>query len=126
MSRWSGSSRIRVTAAARAAWAGALLVAPERILTAAAGRAPVPAGAVAAARVLGARHLLQAAAGALAATSSAAGLGALVDTVHTASCAALAAVSPRWCRVALADAVIEAGFAVAGWTTAGRLRHEPR
>lgn len=122
MSRSNRRSRIRVAAVARAVWAGALLVAPERILIAAAGRVPVPAEAVAVARVLGVRHLLQAAAGALAGTSSVAGLGAAVDTVHTASCAGLAAVSPRWRRVALADAVVEGSLAATGWAIAGRGR----
>ncbi|MFB9358473.1 hypothetical protein [Actinoplanes nipponensis] len=101
------------TAAVRAGWAAALLLVPHRLLRAA-GPAPVPAAAVAVARVLGARHLLQAAAGAWAPAGPVTRLGAVVDILHTGSCVAFAAVSPRWRRAALLDALVEAGFAVAG------------
>jgi hypothetical protein len=113
MSR-TGTRRIRVTAVLRAGWAAALLLVPERVLRAG-GQAPVPAAAVAVARVLGVRHLLQAAVGATAPTGPVARLGAAVDTAHTATCLALAGVSPRWRRAALLDAAVESGFAASGW-----------
>jgi len=89
---------------------------PERLLGAD-GRTPVTATAVAFARVLGLRHLLQASATALAPTGPVSGLGAALDTLHAGSCVGLAALSPRWRRAALLDAVIETGFAAAGWSS---------
>ena len=121
MSRLTRARRIRVTAVLRAGWAGALLVVPGLLLRAG-NQAPVPAAAVAVARVLGVRHLLQAAAGVLAPTGSVAGLGAVVDTLHASSCVAFAAGSPRWRRVALLDAAVETGFAAAGWSASSRPR----
>jgi hypothetical protein len=111
-------SGVRATALARAGWAGVLLVVPEVVLRAG-GPGPVPAAAVTVARVLAARHLLQAAASALTPTGPVAGLGAVVDTLHAGSCVALAAMSPRWRRAALLDAAVEAGFAAAGWAGSG-------
>ena len=114
MSRGTAGTRIRTTAALRAGWAVILLGFPERLLRAGGGE-PVPAAAVAAVRVLGVRHLLQAGASAALPTGSVAGLGALLDAAHAGSVVALALGSPRWRRVALADALIETGFAAAGW-----------
>jgi hypothetical protein len=121
MSRRTGSRQVRATAVTRAGWAGVLLVVPEVVLRAG-GPASVPTAAVAVARVLAARHLVQAAASALAPIGSVAGLGAVVDTLHTGTCVALAAMSPRWRRAALLDAAVEAGFAAAGWRSSGRMR----
>jgi hypothetical protein len=119
MSRDQAGTRIRTTAAVRAGWAVILLARPERLLRAGGG-GPVPPAAVAAVRVLGVRHLLQAGASAGPATGSVAGLGALVDMAHAGSCVGLAIVSPRWRRAALADALVEAGFAAAGWSSRSR------
>jgi hypothetical protein len=110
---------IRATAVARVGWAGVLLLVPERVLRMGGGP-PVPAGAVVVARVLGARELLQAALTAVAPTGSVAGLGAVVDALHASTSVGLAAVSPRWRPIALTDAAIAGGLAVAGWT--GRSR----
>jgi hypothetical protein len=119
MSRSKVDSRIRTTAAVRAGWAVVLLVAPERLLRMD-GAGPVPRAAVVAARALGVRHLLQAGASAVLGTRPVAGLGALVDAAHAASCAGLAVGSPRWRRVAMADLLIESGFAAAGWSSRPR------
>jgi hypothetical protein len=119
MSRGRVGTRIRATAAVRAGWAVILLALPQRLLRADGG-GPVPAVAVAAVRVLGVRHLLQAGASAVLPTGSIAGLGALVDTVHAGSCVGLAAGSSRWRRVALVDVLIEAGFAASGWSSRSR------
>jgi|tagenome__1003787_1003787.scaffolds.fasta_scaffold20650909_3 hypothetical protein len=113
MSRRTRSGPIRIIALVRAGWAGVLLLAPRRILRVA-GCQQVPAASVTVARVLGARHLVQAVVSAAAPSGGVAGLGAVVDTLHAASCAGLAAMSPRWRRPVLLDAVIESGFAVAG------------
>lgn len=118
MARRSGTRGIQRTAMIRAAWAGALLLVPERLLRAG-GEVPVPA-AVAVARFLGARHLVQAVAGIVAPAGPAGVLGAVADTLHTGTCVGLAAVSPRWRRVALLDAAVEAGFTASGWISLGR------
>ncbi|WP_212996563.1 hypothetical protein [Winogradskya consettensis] len=94
----------------RAGWAVVLLTLPGHLLRAGGG-GPVPATAVAVARALGLRHLAQAA---LSAGPTTVRLGALADTVHAGSCVGFALGSPRWRRVALADALIETGFAAAG------------
>ena len=119
MSRGKVGTRIRAIAAVRAGWAVILLTMPERLLRADGG-GPVPPAAVAAVRVLGVRHLLQAGASAVLPTGSVAGLGALVDMVHAGSCVGLAVGSPRWRGVALADVLVEAGFAVSGWSSRTR------
>jgi hypothetical protein len=117
MSRGSAGTRIRAIAAVRAGWAVILLTMPERLLRTGGGGGPVPAAAVAVVRVLGVRHLLQAGASAALPTGPVAGLGALVDTAHAGSCVGIAAGSPRWRRAALADVLVEAGFAALGWSS---------
>jgi hypothetical protein len=119
MTPHTGTGQVLATAAIRAAWAGVLLVLPERLLRAS-GPVPVPAAAMAVARVLGVRHLAQAALSVAVRGGPVTGLGAVVDTVHTGTCLALAAVSPRWRRAALLDAAVESGFAAAGWRGSGR------
>jgi hypothetical protein len=117
--RW----RFGAVTAVRAGWAVVLLVAPERVLRAGGEGAVTPA-AVAAARVLGARHLVQAGVNAATGGGAVAALGAVVDALHATSCVGLAAVSPRWRRIAALDAVVEAGFAAADF--AGRRHPFPR
>lgn len=65
------------------------------------------------ARVLGARHVLQAGVE-LAAWPRWRRLGATADLLHAASGVGLAAVDPRWRRVALADAALATSWAVVG------------
>jgi hypothetical protein len=117
MSRGKVGTRIRTTAAVRAGWGIILLALPEPLLRA--GGGSVSPAAAAAVRVLGVRHLLQAGASAARPQGSVAGLGALVDTMHAGSCVGLAVASTRWRRVALVDALVEAGFAAAGWSCWG-------
>jgi hypothetical protein len=117
------SKRIHVITVARAGWAAVLLLAPERVL-AIGGQPSIPAAAVVVARVLGARQLLQSALTAAAPTGPLLSVGAAVDAVHAGTDVGLAAVSPRWRRIALIDAVIAATFAGSGWSAGGEaLRH---
>lgn len=116
--------RIRATAVARAGWGCVLLLVPDRVLGAG-GRRPIPAAAIAVARVLGARQLVQSAVTAAVPTGSVAGLGALVDALHAGTNVGLAALSPRWRRTALTDAVIAAGFAAFGWSCRSRTADRP-
>ena len=119
MTRDDDGRQVRTTAAVRAAWATVLLLMPERLLSAAAGR-PIPAPAVMVVRVLGLRHLLQAGVAAALPTGPVTGLGALVDTAHASSCVAVAAWSPRWRRAVLIDLLVETAFAASSWSASRR------
>lgn len=98
---------------ARAVWGAALLLAPRAVLAVVArGRAQAPVPAVA--RVLGARHLVQAA---VVRTDRPAGwvlAGAAVDAAHAASMVALAALRPDVRRPAAASALVAGSLALAG------------
>ena len=113
------SKRLQVTTVARAGWACVLLLVPDKVLQVGGGP-PVPTAAVAVARVLGARQLLQAVVTVVAPAGPVAGVGAAVDALHAGTGVGLAAVSPRWRRIALVDAVLAGAFAAAGWSRRGR------
>ena len=122
----SAPERLR-SAAVRAGWACVLLLATDRLLRIG-GRPPAPPAAVALARILGTRQLVQAAVTAGKSTASVAGVSTAVDAVHAGTDLGLAAASRRWRRVALIDAVIAAGLAASGWRArrdAGRVRDLP-
>jgi hypothetical protein len=101
----------------RAAYGAALLAVPGRIVRAYGGE-PSDGPTMVAARVLGARHLLQAAL-----TGDDPGPvrrvgGAVVDALHAASMFALAKVDAGRRRPALVDGSVAAAFSAAGF--AGR------
>jgi hypothetical protein len=101
---------------ARAGYGAALLLAPGPVIRLATGCRPTRrAGAVA--RLLGARHLAQAALTAAFPGPAAFTIGAQVDAMHAASMLLLAAVSPSARRMALTDVPPEAAFAVAASAT---------
>jgi hypothetical protein len=106
-------NRAWVVSAVRAGWGGVLLVAPAVVLRAAGGPGFAAPHAVAIARVLGARHVLQAAVTALSPTPAVAALGTATDVLHATGNLVAAVVSPRWRRAATIDAVIAAAFAAA-------------
>ncbi|WP_328291281.1 hypothetical protein OG218_03730 [Kineococcus sp. NBC_00420] len=64
------------------------------------------------ARILGARHLLQAAGGALVPGRTERRLAAAVDGVHAIACLALAVRAPRYARGALVDAILATTWCV--------------
>jgi len=107
----------------RAGYGGVLLIVPGPVIRLATGR---PAGprARAVARVLGARHLIQAAltAAAAAPTAASLGLGAAVDLAHAASMGALGLADRQVRRLTLPDALIESTFAAAGRQRPGPAR----
>ena len=107
----------------RAAYGTALLLAPERLISLGTHR-PVPASARAFARVLGARHLVQAVVSIAAPTGRVLGGGAVVDALHGSSQVALAAVAPRWRTAALADAAL-ASLLIAAVRVASGRRPDP-
>jgi hypothetical protein len=104
--------------AIRAGYGGVLLIVPGPVIRMATGR-PASRRACAVARVLGARHLLQAALTTAAPSrADALGAGAAVDLVHAASMAALALADRQVRRLTLSDALIESTFAAAGVSAA--------
>ncbi len=115
-SRRSTRGLLRASAVTRAGWGFALLVVPERVL-AISGPGPVPTHALVLARVLGARQLLQSAATVVAPTRPVAAVGAAVDLLHAGTDVALAAVSPRWRRIAVVDALLGAALIAVGRTS---------
>src|SRR5438105_7335248 len=90
-------------AAVRAAWGALLICCPGPLLRAAAGH-PGSGADRAVLRVLGTRHLLQAAVTAARPTPTVLGAGGVVDLLHSASQVALACSGPRWRRAAALDA----------------------
>ena len=112
------SAPARLLQVARAGYGGALLTMPGPVIRLATGR-PAGPGARAVARVLGARHLLQAALTTAAASSRLSlGIGAVVDLAHAASMAALALADRQARRLTLPDALIETTVAAAGVSAA--------
>jgi len=100
-------------AAARAAYGLALVCWPGRATRLAQG-GPADGRARAVARVLGARHLAQAALTAARPSPGMLALGAGTDGAHAASMLALAAADRRRRRAAAADAAVAAACAAAG------------
>jgi hypothetical protein len=111
------ATRARLLSVARAGWGGALLFVPAVALRLG-GPDFATARAAGIARVLGARHLAQAAVTMLAPSPAVAGLGAVVDGLHAGGNLVVSAASPHWRRAAAVDAGITAAFAVAGWALA--------
>ena len=120
----------------RAGYGLALLCAPQALIEltgdpgtgqAAGSSGARPSGrACGVARVLGARHLIQAGLTAVALRAAEPdpslplGLGAAVDVLHATTMVGLAAVDRGARRVALADTGVEMALAVAGGLTAAR------
>ena len=96
----------------RAVYGTILLVAPHT--AGVAGDGPPGRGAVLFARVLGARHLAEAAALATHRSEGWRVAGACVDGVHAASAVALALLVPARRRLLLGNAALAAAFAAAG------------
>jgi hypothetical protein len=99
----------------RAGYGTALVLAPGPVIRLATGRPP-GRRACQVARVLGARHLIQATLTAIAPRPGVLAAGGQVDAVHTVSMLVLAAVSRGGRRAALADALTEAALAAAGFS----------
>lgn len=100
-----------------------LVLAPGPAIRLGTGRQPSPR-TCRVARLLGVRHLVQAALSAVAPRPEMLALGAQVDTVHTASMLMVATVSRAGRRTALTDAVAEAALAAAGALAAREARNQ--
>ncbi|MFB9833531.1 hypothetical protein [Actinoallomurus acaciae] len=103
----------------RLAWGGLLVTAPRAVLHVLSGRAAT-ASQVPVMRVLGARHVVQAAVELARPTPRALRAGAAVDPLHASTCAV--AVSPIWRRPALVDGTGALTLATAGLMQASRAR----
>jgi hypothetical protein len=106
----------------RACYGAALLLAPGPLIRICTG-CPADSRVRLTARVLGGRHLIQAALTAGAGPSARTGAGGLaasaaVDLMHAASMAGLAAASRPLRRIALTDAILETALAAAGLVVA--------
>ena len=114
---------LSTTAAAvvRGGWGCALLLMPDRILRLGSSGAPVPAVALATARVLGARQVLQSVTTLLAPVPAVVGAGAAVDALHGATAVGLGLLSPTWRRIAVVETLLATGFTATGWATAGQI-----
>jgi hypothetical protein len=100
--------------ALRVAWGTALLVSPGTVLRLFGG---VDAGTTPrrVMRVLGARHIAQAAAE-WAFGGRARQIGTVVDVLHAATDVGFSIVNSRWRRAALSDTAVTTGFVVLGLT----------
>jgi hypothetical protein len=101
----------------RVGYGAALVVAPGASIQLATGRSP-GRRTRRVARVLGARHLVQAALSALAPQPSVLAVGAAADALHAASMLLLALADRGARRVALTDALAEVLFAAIGLSSA--------
>jgi hypothetical protein len=108
----------------RGAWGVALLAIPDRILGAVHGlRIDTRSRTVA--RILGARHLTQAALSGYRPSPEVLAMGVWVDTVHALTALGLAAGDHRRIRAGLADTAIAATWAAAGYQDLDSARATP-
>jgi hypothetical protein len=89
----------------RLGWGGLLVVAPGTVLRVITGAPPVSGSQVRLVRVLGTRHVVQAAVEFGRPTSGVLCAGAAVDLLHAMTCAGAVALAPEWRRPALVDGV---------------------
>ncbi|MFI6133803.1 hypothetical protein [Micromonospora sp. NPDC051141] len=110
----------RAVLTGRVAWGTLLLLAPGALLRPVDPTTPAALGTL---RLLGARHLTQAAVTLRWPEPGVFAAGAAVDSVHALATLALAAADRRQRHAALADTAVAAVWAVLGATTA---RHEEK
>lgn len=104
---------VRTAALGRAAWGAALLLAPGPVLRHVHGLT-VDRRSTGVARVLGARHLAQAAVAWWAPVPLVSAIGVLADSAHALTALGLAVVDPHRRRAGALDAVIASGWAASG------------
>lgn len=108
----------------RGAYGVVMLLFPGRVVAAYSGH-PARRGDLRVARVLGARHVVQAIACAGTPTRAVLLLGAETDVAHAASALGLAALDRPRRRAGLVDAVVATLFAIAGVVDAARAPRDP-
>jgi len=114
------TQRLRGLVLARALYGGALLAVPRVALRIVAGAGQEDRRAVAVARLLGARHVLQAGVSAAWPTPAVLAAGGGADRAHAASGLGLALLDRRRARPALVDASLAASWSVLGQGAADR------
>jgi len=97
----------------RSLWGAILLGAPRRVLSRVAG-AEVDHRAVVVVRILGARHLVQAALSGINPSPEVIAAGVWVDTVHSVTAFGLAAADRHRASGGITDAVVAAAWALVG------------
>ena len=105
----------------RAIWGAALLIGPATVLQQVHG-VRADSRSIAVTRVLGARHLTQAALSGIRPTPAVLALGVWVDTVHAGTALTFAAADHARARAAITDAAVAAGWAAAGFRDLARGR----
>jgi hypothetical protein len=105
---------VRLVEVGRGLWGLALLTAPGQVMTHV-HHVRVDRTSVVVARVLGARHLAQAALSGVDPSPEVLAMGTWVDTAHAATGVALAVVDRGRARGALTDVAVAATWALAGW-----------
>lgn len=105
--------QLRLIELARAGWGGVLLLAPRMVLETI-QHGNVDRKSVLVARILGLRHLTQAALSGVGPSPQVLAMGVWVDTAHSAIAVALAAVKRTRARAALTDAAVAGLWAAAG------------
>ncbi|MEV7225701.1 hypothetical protein AB0M79_01590 [Polymorphospora sp. NPDC051019] len=124
MARVGGGVVPRLSLLTRMCWGGTLLLAPRPVLRRLGRPSPL---AVATLRVLGARHLVQAALLARRPAPAAFGVGAGVDGLHALTTVALAAVDRPQRRIALNDGAVAVVLMMLDlWTAGGPVAKEGR
>ncbi|WP_422746377.1 hypothetical protein ACN27E_02135 [Mycobacterium sp. WMMD1722] len=113
----------------RAGWGAALVTAPVAVLHTVAGDDQPDRWAINVARILGARHLLQALLSGRRPSPEVLAAGVWVDGVHALTALLLALADRRRARLGLADAAFATVWGGAGWhdligTSAARVQHQ--
>lgn len=106
--------KIRAIELIRAGWGGVLLAAPADVLSHIHG-VRVDRKAIVVTRILGARHLVQAALSGVNPGPEVLAAGVWVDTVHSATALGLALADRRRARGGVTDALVAASWAGLGW-----------
>ncbi len=120
MSKSGRPVSVRGLGLVRAAWGLALITAPGLMVRIAGGGGGSPRRVVVVVRILGGRHLVQAAVTATRPAATVLLLGAAADGLHATSGVALGVLDARCRRPAFLDATVAAAFATAGLTAARR------
>ena len=117
-------SRVRWVEVVRAGWGLSLLAAPDYVLSHV-HHIQIDQRSRVVARILGARHLAQAALSGVSPSPEILAMGVWVDAVHAASAVGLAALDRPRVRAGATDALIAGSFAATGWHDLARTPGAP-
>ena len=106
--------QLRLIELGRAAWGAGMLFAPRLVLERVHG-VDIDTKAVIVARILGARHLVQAALSGIDPSPEVLAMGVWVDTAHASTALALAAADHSRRRAGITDGIVALGWAGTGY-----------